>query len=240
MVAIITGGAKGIGKAIAIKFAQLGYDIVLNYRSNVPDELKEQFTNMGANVLFVKGDISVEADVATLIDSAVEKFGRVDVLVNNAGITKDGLIMRMSAQDFDSVIDTNLKGAFLCCRGVSKLFLKQKNGKIINITSVVGISGNAGQANYAASKAGLIGLTKSIAKELGGKGITVNAVAPGFIETDMTEVMADNVKEMMLGRVSLKRFGKVEDVANLVGFLASKDADYITGQVISIDGGLSI
>ncbi len=240
MVAIITGGAKGIGKGIAIKFAQLGYDIVLNYRSNVPDELKQELANLGANVLFVKGDISVEADVASLIDSAVEKFGRVDVLVNNAGITKDGLIMRMSLQDFDDVIDTNLKGAFLCCRAVSKLFLKQKSGKIINITSVVGISGNAGQANYAASKAGLIGLTKSIAKELGGKGITVNAVAPGFIETDMTEAMPDTAKDMMLGRVSLKRFGKVEDVANLVGFLASKDADYITGQVISIDGGLSI
>ena len=240
MVAIITGGAKGIGKGIAIKFAQLGYDIVLNYRSNVPDELKEEFTNLGTNVLFVKGDISVEADVAALLDSAVEKFGRVDVLVNNAGITKDGLLMRMSVQDFDSVIDINLKGAFLCCRGVSKLFLKQKSGKIINITSVIGISGNAGQANYAASKAGLIGLTKSIAKELGGKGITVNAVAPGFIETDMTEAMPDTAKEMMLGRVSLKRFGRVEDVANLVGFLASKDADYITGQVISIDGGLSI
>ena len=240
MVAIITGGAKGIGKGIAIKFAQLGYDIVLNYRSNVPDELKQELANLGANVLFVKGDISVEADVATLIDSATEKFGRVDVLINNAGITKDGLIMRMSAQDFDDVIDTNLKGAFLCCRAVSKLFLKQKSGKIINITSVVGISGNAGQANYAASKAGLIGLTKSIAKELGGKGITVNAVAPGFIETDMTEAMPDTAKDMMLGRVSLKRFGKVEDVANLVGFLASKEAEYITGQVISIDGGLSI
>ncbi|MBC7765637.1 MAG: 3-oxoacyl-[acyl-carrier-protein] reductase [Hyphomonadaceae bacterium] len=239
---IVTGGARGIGKGIATKLAKMGSNIVLNYRSSDDEAiaLKTALEAFGVTVLLHKGDISVQEDAKALIEAAMQAFGRIDVLVNNAGITKDGLIMRMSVDDFDTVINVNLKGAFLCTRFATTPMLKQKSGKIINISSVVGISGNAGQANYAASKAGLIGLTKSVAKELGGKNITVNAVAPGFIETDMTDKLSEKTKEALVERISLKRLGTVEDIANIVGFLASNEANYITGQVIAVDGGLVI
>lgn len=238
--AIVTGAAKGIGKAIALKLASLGANIVLNYRSSEEKaiETENEIRALGVEVLRVKGDISNISDVENLINSAKEKFGKIDIMVNNAGITKDTLILRMKEEDFNSVIDVNLKGVFNCLKTITPVMVKQKSGKIINLSSVVGIAGNAGQVNYAASKAGVIGMTKSLAKEIGARGITVNAVAPGFIETDMTEVLGEKFKEETKKAIPLKRLGKPEDVANVVAFLASEDADYITGQVIQVDGGM--
>lgn len=238
--AIVTGAAKGIGKAIALKLASLGANIVLNYRSSEEKaiETENEIKALGVEVLRVKGDISNISDVENLINSAKEKFGKIDIMVNNAGITKDTLILRMKEEDFNSVIDVNLKGVFNCLKTITPVMVKQKSGKIINLSSVVGIAGNAGQVNYAASKAGVIGMTKSLAKEIGARGITVNAVAPGFIETDMTEVLGEKFKEETKKAIPLKRLGKPEDVANVVAFLASEDADYITGQVIQVDGGM--
>ena len=238
--AIVTGAAKGIGKAIALKLASLGANIVLNYRSSEEKaiETENEIKAFGVEVLRVKGDISNISDVENLIKSAKEKFGKIDIMVNNAGITKDTLILRMKEEDFNSVIDVNLKGVFNCLKTITPVMVKQKSGKIINLSSVVGIAGNAGQVNYAASKAGVIGMTKSLAKEIGARGITVNAVAPGFIETDMTEVLGEKFKEETKKAIPLKRLGKPEDVANVVAFLASEDADYITGQVIQVDGGM--
>lgn len=238
--AIVTGGARGIGKAIALKLASEGANIVLNYRSSVSlvEDVVKEIEAMGVKVVAVQADVSVHSDAERLIKSAVESFGTLDILVNNAGITKDGLIMRMKEEDFDNVIDVNLKGAFNTIKFAAAVMLKQKSGKIVNLSSVVGVMGNAGQANYAASKAGLIGLTKSVAKELAPRGITVNAIAPGFIESDMTEVLTDKVKDMMKAVIPLKRFGKADDVAELVAFLASDKANYITGQVLNIDGGM--
>ena len=238
--AIVTGAAKGIGKAIALKLASLGANIVLNYRSSEEKaiETENEIRALGVEVLRVKGDISNISDVENLINSAKEKFGKIDIMVNNAGITKDTLILRMKEEDFNSVIDVNLKGVFNCLKTITPVMVRQKSGKIINLSSVVGIAGNAGQVNYAASKAGVIGMTKSLAKEIGARGITVNAVAPGFIETDMTEVLGEKFKEETKKAIPLKRLGKPEDVANVVAFLASEDADYITGQVIQVDGGM--
>ncbi|MBW6409849.1 3-oxoacyl-[acyl-carrier-protein] reductase [Clostridium weizhouense] len=238
--AIITGAARGIGKAIALKLASLGANIVLNYRSS-EDEAKivaAEIEKMGVEVLTVKGDISNLNEVENLINTAKERFGIIDIIVNNAGITKDTLILRMKEEDFDSIIDVNLKGVFNCLKSVTPVMVKQKHGKIINISSVVGVVGNAGQVNYAASKAGVIGMTKSLAKELGGRGINVNAVAPGFIETDMTSTLGDKVKEEAKKNIPLKKFGTTEDVAGVVAFLASEDSKYITGQVINVDGGM--
>ncbi|WP_026889059.1 3-oxoacyl-[acyl-carrier-protein] reductase [Clostridium beijerinckii] len=238
--AIVTGASRGIGKAIALKLASLGANIVLNYRSNEKEalEVETEIKGMGVETLCVKGDISKSEEVDNLINSAKEKFGTIDIMVNNAGITKDGLIIRMKEEDFDSVIDVNLKGVFNCLKAITPIMMKQKHGKIINLSSVVGITGNAGQVNYSASKAGVIGMTKSLAREIGSRGITVNAVAPGYIETDMTEALADKYKEEMKKNIPLKRLGKASDVANVVAFLASESADYVTGQVIQVDGGM--
>lgn len=238
--AIVTGAARGIGKAIAIKLASLGANIVLNYRSSEEEAIKveEQIKEFGVEVLRVKGDISKLTEVENLINASKGKFGTIDIMVNNAGITKDTLILRMKEEDFDSVIDVNLKGVFNCLKTITPVMVKQKSGKIINLSSVVGIIGNAGQVNYSASKAGVIGMTKSLAKEVGSRGITVNAVAPGFIETDMTEELSDKLKEEAKKALPLKRLGKPEDVANLVAFLASDESNYITGQVINVDGGM--
>lgn len=239
-VAIVTGGTRGIGRAIALKLADHGANIVINYRNSdkEAEELKAILEEKGVKVLTVKCDISNFEDSKNLMYKCKEVFGKIDILVNNAGITKDTLIMRMKEEDFDNVIDVNLKGTFNCAKHASAIMLKQRFGKIINMTSVVGIAGNAGQVNYAASKAGVIGLTKSLAKELGSRGITVNAVAPGFINTDMTASLSEKVKEEASKNIPLKRLGDPEDVANLVGFLASDAANYITGQVINVDGGM--
>lgn len=233
---IVTGAAKGIGRAIALRFAKEGCNIVLNYRSNVSDELIEEIKSYGVECLPFKADVSVYSEAETLIKESKKHFGSVDVLVNNAGITRDMLIMRMSEDEFDSVINTNLKGTFNTIRHVSSVMLKQKSGAIINLSSVVGLMGNIGQANYAASKAGVIGLTKSTARELAARGITCNAIAPGFIETDMTAVLKDDVKEAMLNTIPLKKFGQAEDIAEAAVFLAKNR--YITGQVLNVDGGM--
>ncbi|MDR5586810.1 MULTISPECIES: 3-oxoacyl-[acyl-carrier-protein] reductase [Clostridium] len=238
--AIITGAARGIGKAIAFKLASLGANIVLNYRSSEEEAkiVASEIEKMGVEVLTVKGDISKLEDVENIISEAKSKFGIIDIIVNNAGITKDTLILRMKEKDFDDVIDVNLKGVFNCLKSITPVMVRQKHGKIINISSVVGVAGNAGQVNYAASKAGVIGMTKSLAKELGARGINVNAVAPGFIETDMTSVLGEKVKEEAKKNIPLKRFGTPEDVAGVVAFLASENSNYVTGQVINIDGGM--
>lgn len=233
---IVTGAAKGIGRAIALRFAKEGCNIVLNYRSNVSDELIDEIKSYGVECMPYKADVSVYSEAEALIKDAKKQFGSVDVLVNNAGITRDMLLMRMSEEEFDSVINTNLKGTFNTIRHVSSVMLKQRSGAIINLSSVVGLMGNIGQANYAASKAGVIGLTKSAARELAARGITCNAIAPGFIETDMTAVLKEETKEAMLNTIPLKKFGSAEDVAEAVVFLAKNR--YITGQVLNVDGGM--
>lgn len=240
--AVITGATRGIGREIALKYASLGANIVINYRSSDAEaiELKEELEKLGVNTLIIKADVSDFEQASNLINEAKNTFGRIDILVNNAGITKDTLIIRMTEEDFDRVIEVNLKGAFNCLRAVSPIMLKQKNGKIINMSSVVGVLGNPGQVNYCASKAGVIGMTKSLARELGSRNITVNAIAPGFIDTDMTKVLTEEQKKSMLTQVPLKRLGSTEDVANLAAFLASEQSNYITGQVISVDGGMAM
>ena len=234
--AVVTGAAKGIGRAIAIALAKKGCNIVLNYRSSVSEELVKEIEDCGVKCLAVKADVSNFSEAETLIKTAKAEMGSVDVLVNNAGITRDGLLMRMSEKDFDDVINTNLKGAFNTIRHVSGVMLKQRAGAIINISSVVGLMGNVGQANYAASKAGVIGLTKSAARELAARGITVNAVAPGFIATDMTEVLKEDIQQKMIDTIPLKKAGTPEEVAAAVVFLAENR--YITGQVLNVDGGM--
>jgi len=238
--AIVTGAAKGIGRAVAIKLASLGANIVLNYRSSEDKaiELEAELKELGVEVLRVKGDISKLSDVENLVNQAKEKFGHIDIMVNNAGITKDTLLLRMKEEDFDSVIDVNLKGVFNCLKTITPIMVKQRSGKIVNLSSVVGIIGNAGQVNYAASKAGVIGMTKSLAKEIGARGITVNAVAPGFIETDMTDGLGDKLKEEAKKGIPLRRLGTAADVAEVVAFLSSDSSNYITGQVINVDGGM--
>lgn len=239
-VAIVTGAGRGIGKAIAEKLASEGAKLILNYRSSIVsiEELVKDLRIAGTEVIPVCADISLEEDAKRLIETANTEFGRIDILVNNAGITKDGLMLRMTEEQFSSVIDTNLKGSFFCMKYASQYMMKQREGRIVNMSSIVGISGNAGQINYAASKAGLLGMTKSAAKELAGRNITVNAVAPGFIRTDMTEGLKDSIKEACIANIPLKRFGEVKEVAEAVCFLVSDAARYITGQVLQVDGGM--
>ncbi|MDF2950060.1 MAG: fabG [Sedimentibacter sp.] len=237
--AIITGASKGIGAFIASRLNELGYNLVLNYRSNTAsmEELINSFTNKETKNVIVQCDISSYDDAKKLIEEAYENFGSVDVLVNNAGITKDNLLPLMSEEEFDMVIDTNLKGTFNCCKHIAKRMLKQKHGRIINISSVVGLAGNAGQVNYSASKAGVIGMTKSMARELGKKNILVNAVAPGFIQTEMTDKIPEDIKAEMMKNIPLQRLGQPSDIADAVEFLISDKASYITGQVLSVNGG---
>ena len=241
-VAFVTGATRGIGKQIAITLAKEGYDIAVNYRSENEDltaVINEiESAREGTKCFTVKADISNFEECESAAKAIIDKFGKIDVLVNNAGITKDTLLLRMKKEDFDSVVDVNLGGTFNVTKNVASYMLKAKSGRIINISSVVGISGNAGQCNYAASKAGVIGFTKSLAKELASRNILVNAIAPGFIETAMTDCLSDDIKNEIAKNIPLKRMGNVQDVANIVKFLASDDSSYITGQVINIDGGM--
>jgi 3-oxoacyl-[acyl-carrier protein] reductase len=237
--AVVTGAGRGIGRAIAVELGRQGASVLVNSHTSANAEAAaEAVRQAGAAAEPFAGSVAESAVVDAMLSRALELWGRIDILVNNAGITRDGLVMRMKDEDWDAVLNTNLRSAFLCIRGAARTMLKQKSGRIINITSVMGIVGNAGQANYAASKGGLIALTKSCAKELGSRGITVNAVAPGFIQTDMTDVLPDEMREQVTKQVPLARLGHTRDIASLVAFLAADDASYITGQVISVDGGL--
>lgn len=241
-IVLVTGAGRGIGASIAKRFASEGAEVIVNYSGNdeAAQKTVDEITATGGQAQNYKCSVNDSESVKVMIDEIIKEFGRIDILVNNAGITKDGLMLRMTDEDFDRVIDVNLKGTFNCTKYVSKYMLKQKSGKIINISSVVGLSGNAGQVNYSASKAGIIGITKSAAKELSSRGITVNAVAPGYVDTDMTKVLSDNIRNEILKNIPLQRMGNVEDISNCVAFLASEDASYITGQVISVDGGMHI
>lgn len=239
-VVFVTGGSRGIGKAIALKFAENGYNVAINYVSDKTDTqaLEKEFKNKGVECLIQKADVSKADEVETLTKAIIEKFGRIDVLVNNAGITRDMLLIRMKEEDFDKVIEINLKGTFITTKAVVPYMMKKRNGRIINISSVVGVAGNAGQCNYSASKAGIIGFTKSVAKELASRNIRANAVAPGFIKTDMTDVLNDEQKNQINSQIPMKRMGTPEDIANAVYFLGSEESSYITGQVLNIDGGM--
>jgi len=239
-VALITGAGRGIGKCIAVTMANAGYDIVINYYGNDSGalEVKSLCEGHGVKAICICADVSDFDAVGNMVDEAINAFGKIDVLVNNAGITKDGLLLRMTESDFDAVIDVNLKGTFNCIKHVSRYMMKERKGTIINMASVIGLVGNMGQANYAASKAGIIGLTKSVAKELAPRGIRVNAIAPGFINTEMTEILAEKVKDTILTNIPLNEFGSVEDVANMVCFLAGNKSRYVTGQVMNVDGGM--
>ena len=238
---LITGGSRGIGKAVAMKFAENGYKIIINYVSDKTDteQLKKELLQAGAaDILLIKADVSNSEDVKNMVKKSIEKFEKIDVLVNNAGITKDNLLMRMSEEEFDKVIQINLKGTYLVTKEVTRYMMKKKKGSIVNLASVVGVAGNAGQCNYAASKAGIIGFTKSVAKELASRNIRANAVAPGFIETDMTNILKDEIKENINSQIPLKRMGTAREVAELVYFLGEDASSYITAQVINVDGGM--
>ncbi|MBQ1867028.1 3-oxoacyl-[acyl-carrier-protein] reductase [Selenomonas sp.] len=239
-VALVTGASRGIGRAIAIRLASEGAKVAINYAGNTAkaEEVKTEIEKNGGEAILVQADISSAEAVDAMIEKVTEAFGQIDILVNNAGITRDGLLMRMKDEDFEAVINTNLKGVFYCTKAVSKLMMKKRSGRIVNMASVVGLMGNAGQANYAAAKAGVIGFSKSAAKELAARGINVNVVAPGFIATDMTAAMTDKAKEATLAGIPLKRMGQPEDVANAVLFLVSDYASYITGQIVNVDGGM--
>ena len=241
-VAVVTGASRGIGRAVALKLAGEGATVIVNYNGSKEraEEVKKEIEAAGGKAEIRQCNVSDFSACEEMFKEIISTFGSVDILVNNAGITRDGLLMKMSEADFDSVIETNLKGTFNTIRFASRQMLKQRSGRIINMSSVVGIAGNAGQANYASSKAGVIGLTKAVARELASRGITVNAIAPGFIETEMTEVLSDAVKEASVAQIPLGRFGKPEDIAKTAAFLASDDAGYITGQVIQVDGGMAI
>lgn len=240
--AVVTGGSRGIGRAVCLELAKGGANVVLCYAGNeaAANETVSACEALGAKALAVKCDVADSAQVKALMDEAVKAFGRIDILVNNAGITRDGLLMMMKEDDFDAVISANLRGTFLCMKAVSRLMMKQRYGRIVNLSSVVGLRGNAGQINYAASKAGVIGMTKSLAKELASRGVTVNAVAPGFIDTDMTAAMTETAKTATLAAIPMQRLGAPEDVARAVAFLASDSAAYITGQVLAVDGGMAM
>src|SRR5690554_4778816 len=239
-VALITGASRGIGREIALTFAKNGYNVVVNYHGNEDKALavKAEVEALGQEALVVKANVADESDVKAMVKATVDRFGQIDVVVNNAGITRDNLLMRMKEADFDAVIDTNLKGVFFMMKAVARPMMKQKGGAIVNLSSVVGLSGNPGQINYVAAKSGVIGMTKSAAKELASRNILVNAVAPGFIDTDMTEQLDDSIRAELLKLIPLERLGKAEDVAKVVAFLASDDANYITGQTIQVDGGM--
>lgn len=241
-VALVTGASRGIGRQIAIKLAKCGATVIVNYcgSKEKADEVVEVITSNGGKAEAMQCDVAVYSETEQLIAAVLDKYGRVDILVNNAGVTRDNLLIKMSEQDFDLVIATNLKGAFNTIKHLYRNFIKLRAGKIINISSVSGVMGNAGQANYSASKAGIIGLTKSMARELSSRNVCVNAVAPGFVETDMTEKMPEAVLENAKKAIPLQRLGKAEDIANVVAFLASDSADYITGQVICVDGGMQM
>ncbi|MCC2165001.1 3-oxoacyl-[acyl-carrier-protein] reductase [Brotaphodocola catenula] len=239
-IAVVTGASRGIGREIAKTLASKGAVVIVNYNGSTAkaEEVVKEIEEAGGRAEAMQCNVSDFESAGEMLSAVVKKYGRVDILVNNAGITRDGLLMKMTEADFDAVMDTNLKGAFNCMQHVSRQMLKQRSGRIINMASVVGLMGNAGQANYGASKAGLIGMTKCVARELASRGITCNAVAPGFIVTEMTDVLSDAVKEAMVAQIPLKKFGTTQDVAKTVAFLASDDASYITGQVISVDGGM--
>ncbi|MDW8403916.1 3-oxoacyl-[acyl-carrier-protein] reductase [Chloroflexus sp.] len=239
-VAIVTGGSRGIGRATAERLAASGATVVVNYRGNAAaaEATVAAITGAGGKAVAVQGDVSQPAEVEHLVKTTLEQFGRIDILVNNAGITRDNLLLRMKDSDFDEVIATNLRGVFLCTRAVLRPMTKQRFGRIINITSVIGLIGNAGQANYAAAKAGIIGFTKSTAREMASRGITVNAIAPGFIETEMTEALSDETRKAILATIPLGRFGQPAEVAGLICFLASDAGAYISGQTLTIDGGM--
>lgn len=241
-VALITGANTGIGKVIALTLAKEGYSILLNYLFDEDKaiEVKKQVEAFGVTCELVYGDVSNLEATDKMMNDGFDKFGRIDVLVNNAGITKDQLLLRMTEKEFDDVISVNLKGTFNCIKSISKRMLKQRSGKIINMSSVIGITGNIGQCNYSASKAGVIGITKSVAKEFAARNIQVNAIAPGFIKSDMTDKLSETIKEDMISKIPLKRLGMPQDIANTVAFLASDKADYITGQVITVDGGMTV
>ena len=238
--ALVTGGSRGIGKAIAFELARQGANVAVNYAGNEvkAQAVVEEIENMHVKSFKVQADVAEESDVKGMVKEVISQFGSLDILVNNAGVTRDNLLMRMKTEEFDQVINTNLKGVFLCTKAVTRQMMKQRSGKIINVSSIVGVSGNPGQANYVAAKAGVIGLTKSTAKELASRNIHVNAVAPGFISTDMTDELTEEQRESMLALIPLAKLGSSEDVANVVRFLASEDANYITGQTIHIDGGM--
>ena len=240
--AVVTGGSRGIGRAVCLELAKGGANVVLCYAGNesAAAETVSACEALGAKALSVKCDVADSAQVKKLMDEAIKAFGRIDILVNNAGITRDGLLMMMKEEDFDAVLSANLKGTFLCMKAVSRTMMKQRYGRIVNLSSVVGLRGNAGQVNYAASKAGVIGMTKSLAKELASRGVTVNAVAPGFIDTDMTAAMPEAAKTATLASIPMQRLGVPEDIAKAVAFLASDDAAYITGQVLAVDGGMAM
>ncbi len=240
-VALITGGSRGIGEKIAEKYASEGYNLVINYVSNIEniEELSNKIKgNSNIEILFIQADVTNFEACENMVKEAVEKFGHIDVVVNNAGITKDGLLMRMKEEEFDRVIEVNLKGTFNVTKSAIPYMMKQKYGRIVSISSVVGVSGNAGQANYSASKAGIIGFTKSVAKELASRNILANCVAPGFIKTDMTDVLSDSVKESINAQIPLKKMGTAEEVAKAVYFLGNEENTYITGQVLNVDGGM--
>ena len=239
-VAVVTGASRGIGKAVALELAAKGATVIINYNGSEAGAkgVQEEIEKNGGKAVALQCNVADFQQCEDFIKKIIEQFGKIDILANNAGITKDGLLMRMSEEDFDTVLDVNLKGAFNCMRFVSRQMMKQRSGRIINMSSVVGVAGNPGQANYAASKAGIIGMTKSVAKELASRNITVNAIAPGFIETEMTAVLSDEVKKAAAAQIPLGAFGKPEDIAKAVSFLASDNASYITGQVLHVDGGM--
>ena len=241
-IALVTGASRGIGRAVALRLAANGAKVAINFAGNVAkaEEVKAEIENLGSEAILVQGSVADFETVAEIVKKVIETFGKIDILVNNAGITRDNLLLKMSEKDFDEVIATNLKGVFNCTKAVTKLMMKQRSGRIVNMSSVVGLTGNISQANYSAAKAGIIGFTKSTAKELASRGVTVNAIAPGFISTDMTSALTDKVKEELSKNIPLGRMGEPEDIANAVEFLVSDKAAYITGQVICVDGGMAI